>query len=201
MKHTRYRVCVVLLFLFFVIFLLFTVIPSPSHWKTSVFLAMEYRCNLDQFICLWRASLLFYRFFVFRHRLPLHNYQKIDLHFCLYLSMSYFLSLNLWVYLFLSLLSLSLTSLTLSLSLSFCPDFFISTLQAAGSLGFLKVPVYSDIACNTICFPHIYVKYTRVMSVGWCWYVSYERYIYYIYTYILYIYILYMKLYLITINI
>lgn len=101
-------------------------------------------------------------FHLFRHRLPLHDNRRIDLHFYphyLYLVLSFNLNLlvlisfPVFLHFYLSVsfitypsLSFFLSSylffsypspfLCLSLSRSFSRDFFISTLQAAGSLSF-----------------------------------------------------------------
>lgn len=84
-------------------------------------------------------------------------------------------------------------SLSLSIFLSFSLSssrylsiliFLVSSMQAAGSLGFLKVPVNTRTLPVTLYAFHIYVKYTRVMSVDWCW-LCFVRAIYNIRIYIL----------------
>lgn len=83
------------------------------------------------------------------------------------------------------------------LSISIFLSFFLALLIYS-DFGFVYASCwligFSESACNIRTLPvtlyafHIYVKYTRVMSVDWCWYVSYERYIVLI---CIYIYIIY----------
>lgn len=116
--------------------------------------------------------------------------------FPLFLALSLFFSLLSFFNPFLKSLLLFLFSWLSCLSIYLYLSLFLALLIYS-DFGFVYASCwligFSESACNIRTLPvtlyafHIYVKYTRVMSVDWCWYVSYERYIVLICIYILYI--------------
>lgn len=92
-------------------------IITPSHWKTFTFPATEYRCNLtDLFVS--GELLFFFIVSLFHHRLPLHNYQRIDSSIYVDTSINVLFSFSQSVSLFLFALSLPFSLFPL-LSFSF----------------------------------------------------------------------------------
>jgi len=131
------------------------------------------------------------------HRLPLHNYQRINLHFCLYLSMSYSLSFNLWVY-FLSTVAILTFSLSLSLSLSLARSLArslsLSVLVSSFSPCKLLVRwVFWKCLCTrtlpVTLMLSTYLRYVYTCNVCWLVLICFVQTVYiYIYIYI-YIYV------------